>query len=138
MLAITFAGLLIVVQLALLLGLFGSVAAVVDKSGAELWIGFRNTQSVDLGRPLGRGSDALAWSHPGAGRIEAYTTAYGDLRRPDGVPVSVLLHAMDVSGAGLAFRGCSRQLSGQAARAQCHHHRRCRHAQTGRAGRHRG
>ena len=102
-LAITFAGLLIVVQLALLLGLFGSVAAVVDKSGAELWIGFRNTQSVDLGRPLGRGSDALAWSHSGAGRIEAYTTAYGDLRRPDGVPVSVLLHAMDVSGAGLVF-----------------------------------
>ncbi|MDF3837503.1 ABC transporter permease [Cupriavidus basilensis] len=104
-LAITFAGLLIVVQLALLLGLFGSVAVVVDRSGADLWIGFRNTQSVDLGRALVRGSDALAWSHPGVDRVEGYTTAYGDLRRADGVPVSVLLHAMDVSRAGLAFSG---------------------------------
>jgi putative ABC transport system permease protein len=102
-LAITFAGLLVVVQLALLLGLFGSVSAVIDKSSAHLWIGFRNTQSVDLGRPISASSDAAAWTHAGVQRIERYVTAFGDLRRSDGVPVSVYLNAIDPSPDGLAY-----------------------------------
>jgi putative ABC transport system permease protein len=103
-LAITFAGLLVVVQLALLLGLFGSVSAVIDKSSADLWIGFRNTQSVDLGRPISVSSDAAAWTHPGVRRVERYVAAFGDLRRSDGVPVSVYLNAIDPAPDGLAYR----------------------------------
>ncbi|MCW7539464.1 ABC transporter permease [Aquabacterium sp. A7-Y] len=103
-LAITFAGLLVVVQLALLLGLFGTVSVIVDKSAAHLWIGFRNTESVDLGRPISPTSDAAAWTHPGVERIERYVSAYGDLRRADGVPVSVLINAIDAGDQALAFR----------------------------------
>jgi putative ABC transport system permease protein len=102
-LAVTFAGLLVVVQLALLLGLFGTVSVVIDRSGADLWIGFRNTPSVDLGRPIAASSDARAWAHPGVERIERYASAYGDLRRGDGVPVSVVVHAIDTSSEALAF-----------------------------------
>lgn len=101
--AITFAGLLMVVQVALLLGLFATVSVVVDKSDAHLWIGFRNTQSVDLGRPIAEGSDAAAWMHPGVERIERYVAGFADLRRADGVPLTVLLNAIDAGDQALAF-----------------------------------
>lgn len=102
-LAVTFAGLLVVVQLALLLGLFGTVSVVIDRSTADLWVGFRNTPSVDLGRPIGPTSDVIAWVHPGVGRIERFISVYGDLRRADGVPVSVVINAIEVAPSGLAF-----------------------------------
>lgn len=102
-LAVTFAGLLVVIQLALLLGLFSSVSTVIDKSSADLWIGFRNTQSVDLGRPIHPGSDAVAWSHPGVARVELYVSAFGDLRRPDGVAVLVTVNAIDTANQALAY-----------------------------------
>ena len=89
-LAVTFAGLLVVIQLALLLGLFGSVSMAIDKSSAALWIGFKDTQSVDLGRPIRPASDAAAWAHPGVARVERYVSAYGDLRRPDGVATAFI------------------------------------------------
>lgn len=102
-LAVTFAGLLVVIQLALLLGLFGSVSVAIDKSDAALRIGFKDTQSVDLGRPIRPASDAAAWTHTGVERIERYLTAYGDLRRPDGIAVGVLINAIDTSPQALAF-----------------------------------
>lgn len=102
-LAVTFAGLLVIVQLALLLGLFGTVSVVVDQSTADLWIGYRNTQSVDLGRPISRAADARAWAHRGVERVERYVSANGDLRREDGVPVSVVIHGIDTAPAAAAF-----------------------------------
>ena len=102
-LAVTFAGLLVVVQLALLFGLFATVSVAVDTSKADLWIGFRNTQSVDLGRTIPAGSDALAWVHPGVERIERYSILFGDLRRADGVPMSVVVNAIDAAPDALAF-----------------------------------
>ncbi len=102
-LAVTFAGLLVLVQLALLLGMFSTVSVVIDDSNAQIWIGFRNTESVDMGRPVTAASDASAWMHPGVARVERYVTAYGDLRRNDGVPVSVVINAIDTAPNGLAF-----------------------------------
>jgi putative ABC transport system permease protein len=102
-LAVTFAGLLVVIQLALLLGLFGSVSTVIDKSSADLWIGFRNTQSVDMGRPLPAGADTAAWRHAAVTRVERYVSAFGDLRRPDGVAVLVTINAIDTADEALAF-----------------------------------
>ena len=69
-LAVTFSGLLVVVQLALLLGMFATVSVAIDRSTADLWIGARNTPSVDLGRPLPDGADARAWAHGGVERVE--------------------------------------------------------------------
>lgn len=102
-LAVTFSGLLVIVQLALLLGMFSTVSVVIDRSNADLWIGYRNTQSVDLGRPISREADARAWAHRGVERVERYVSAYGDLRREDGVPVSVIINGIDASPPALAF-----------------------------------
>lgn len=102
-LAVTFSGLLVIVQLALLLGMFSTVSVVIDRSTADLWIGYRNTQSVDLGRPIAREADARAWAHRGVERVEGYASAYGDLRREDGVPVSVVINGIDASLEAVAF-----------------------------------
>ena len=102
-LAVTFSGLLVIVQLALLLGMFSTVSVVIDRSTADLWIGYRNTQSVDLGRPIAREADARAWAHRGVERVEPYASAYGDLRREDGVPVSVVINGIDASPESVAF-----------------------------------
>lgn len=102
-LAVTFSGLLVIVQLALLLGMFSTVSVVIDRSTADLWIGYRNTQSVDLGRPIAREADARAWAHRGVERVEPYASAYGDLRREDGVPVSVVINGIDASPEAVAF-----------------------------------
>ena len=48
-------------------------------------------------------SDATAWTHPGVERIERYSSAYGDLRRRDGIPVSVIINSIDASPDALAF-----------------------------------
>lgn len=102
-LAVTFSGLLVIVQLALLLGMFSTVSVVIDRSTADLWIGYRNTQSVDLGRPIAQEADARAWAHRGVERVETYASVYGDLRREDGAPVSVIINGIDASPDGLAF-----------------------------------
>lgn len=102
-LALAFSALLVMVQVALLLGLFGSVSAVIDLSGADLWLGYPNTPSVDLGRPVGRFCDVRAWAHPDVQRVERIFFAYGDLRRADGAPISVAINAVDVSSGALAL-----------------------------------
>lgn len=106
--AITFAGLLVLVQPALLLGLFGTVSVAIDQSDADLWIGYPKTQSVDLGRPLPPGSAVNAWMHRSVRRVEPVTFAVGDLRRPDGGAVSVFLYGIEPAPEGQAF---SRKLS---------------------------
>lgn len=102
-LAVSFAGLLMLVQLALLLGLFGSVSLMIDRSSAAIWIGYRDTLSVDLGRDLPPGSDLRAWSHPDVSHVESLHLGYGDWRRNDGVAVSTNIDAISTKPGALAF-----------------------------------
>jgi putative ABC transport system permease protein len=101
--AITFAGLLVIVQLALLIGLFGTVSVAIDQSDADLWIGYPKTQSVDLGRNLAASSAVQAWMHPSVIRVERLAYTMGDLRRSDGSAVSVFVYGIDTDPQGLAF-----------------------------------
>lgn len=102
-LAVTFSGLLVLVQVALLLGMFGTVSALIDYSDAELWIGFRNTQSVDLGRAIPPNADVNARMHPAVKRVEQLHMAYAEWRREDGVAVTAVVHSIDPRPEGLAF-----------------------------------
>ena len=49
-LAICFAGVMLFMQAALMLGIFGSAAVYVTKSSSDLWVGYPGTQSVSQGR----------------------------------------------------------------------------------------
>lgn len=101
--AITFAGLLVIVQLALLLGLFGTVSVAVDQSNADIWLGYPKTQSVDLGRTIANSSSLRAWMQPNVQKLERFTFVAGDLRRADGVALSVFVYGIDTRPDGSAF-----------------------------------
>ena len=45
-LAVAFSGLLMLVQLGLLLGMFGTVSTVIDYAKADLWVGFAATPKI--------------------------------------------------------------------------------------------
>lgn len=51
-LAVAFSALLVVVQTGLMLGLLSMMSLPVDKSTADVWVGYPGTRSVDLGRPI--------------------------------------------------------------------------------------
>jgi putative ABC transport system permease protein len=103
MLSVTFAGLLMVVQLALLQGLFGSVSLPIDASSAQLWLVFPNSQEPGTGRNLSRHADASAAIHPDVLRVEPMSSTGGDLRRADGTALNVVVTVIDTSPRALAF-----------------------------------
>jgi putative ABC transport system permease protein len=101
--SVTFAGLLMVVQIGLLQGLFGSVSLAIDASSAQLWLAFPGADSADGGRSLSRHADAAALIHPDVLRVEPLSYTGGDLRRADGVAFNVAITVVDSSPNALAF-----------------------------------
>ncbi|GAC1624621.1 MAG: hypothetical protein NVS9B10_10770 [Nevskia sp.] len=60
LLSVTFAGVLMLVQLGLLIGMFGTVTVLVDSAAADLWISSPATESVDQGQAIpGRLADLV-------------------------------------------------------------------------------
>jgi putative ABC transport system permease protein len=103
LLSVTFAGLLMLVQVALLQGLFATITVPLDRSGAQVWLGFPSLPSVDVSRPLTVHAPSLAYVHPDVEQLEPYASTGGDLRRLDGVVMGVVVNVIDTSTNGLAF-----------------------------------
>ena len=100
-LAVAFSGLLIIVQLALLLGMFGTVSLVVDQSRADLWVSAPNTPSFDLGRYFPLRNESLIRMHPDIVHVESLLIAPGDWRAPDGSKTAIFLVGVDVRDSSL-------------------------------------
>ncbi len=100
-LAVAFSGLLIIVQLALLLGMFGTVSLVVDQSRADLWVSAPNTPSFDLGRYFPLRNESLIRMHPDIMHVESLLIAPGDWRAPDGSKTAIFLVGIDVRDGSL-------------------------------------
>lgn len=69
-LGIAFAGLLLIVQFALVLGIFGSAAMYVTKSNADLWVGYPGTQSVNYGRNISSSVEVMLRMSPEVVAVE--------------------------------------------------------------------
>ncbi|MDR2012081.1 MAG: ABC transporter permease [Rhodanobacter sp.] len=103
-LAIAFSGLLLLVQAALVLGIFNSTAVYIRKSGGDLWIGYPGTQSIELGRPIPRTAEIRALMDPAVARVEAFDWSDGDWRGPaDKGGVSVFVSGIDTRADGMMF-----------------------------------
>lgn len=92
-LGVGFAGLLLLVQAALVLGIFGSAALSVTASSGELWAGYPGTQSVNFGRPIAPDIEMRLRSDPAVQDVEPYLWVDGDwhstIRGSGGVSVYV-------------------------------------------------
>jgi putative ABC transport system permease protein len=103
-LAVAFSGVLLFVQGALVLGIFSSASVYVSASGADLWIGFPGTQSVELGRPVPEIAELRARMDPATARVERFQWLDGDWRGPaDRGGVSVIVTGIDPAAEGLLF-----------------------------------
>jgi putative ABC transport system permease protein len=104
MLAVGFAGLLQLLQIALVLGIFGSTSLYITGSSADVWVGYPGTQSVGSGRNIDADVESRILMDPAIQRVEPYIWVDGDWRGPrDTGGVSVFVSGIDPSPDGLMF-----------------------------------
>lgn len=102
--AVGFAGLLQLLQTALVLGIFSSASMYVTGSRADLWVGYPGTQSVNLGRPIDAGVEMRIRMDPDVLRVEPYRWVDADWRgTQDTGGVSVFVSGIDADPQGLMF-----------------------------------
>lgn len=103
-LAVAFAGLLLLMQAALMLGIFGSAAVYIDQSGGDLWVGYPGTQTIDLGRPVPADTEMRLRMDPDVARVEPFRWVDADWRGPaERGSVSVFVSGIDTRAGGMAF-----------------------------------
>lgn len=104
MLAVGFSGLLQLLQIALVLGIFGSTSLYITGSSADVWVGYPGTQSVGSGRSIDADVQARILMDPAVKRVEQYIWVDGDWRgHTDTGGVSVFVSGIDPAPAGLMF-----------------------------------
>lgn len=101
--AVAFSGLLVLMQAAIILGIFSLSSLYVTRSEADLWIGFPGVQSIDLGRPLARRSELFAWMNPHVQRVEPFLWGSGEWRTHDRGMVNVYIVGVDVRPDAMAL-----------------------------------
>lgn len=106
-LALGFSGVLVLVQVALVLGLFSTITVFVTASRGDLWVGFPGTQSVDAARPIGAAAEVMLHLDPAVERVERLQWAGGDWRAPRGDRggVAVVLTGVDPRADGMVLAG---------------------------------
>ncbi len=104
-LAVGFAGLLVLIQLVLLLGIFRTVSVYVDRSSADLWVGYPDTRSVDLARNFSARNEVFLRSHPEVATVEPFLWSGGDIRRGDGSAALATLVGIATHPAALGLAG---------------------------------
>ena len=86
---IVFAVVLIVVELGLFVGFTETTSALVDNSGADLWITSKHVPYVELGVPFSERKLYQARAVPGVAEAQKFITHWTQWKRPDGRNESV-------------------------------------------------
>ena len=102
--AVAFSALLLLVQTALVLGIFGSAAIYIEASKGQLWVGYPGTRTVELGRLLPADTEIWVRLDEAVDRVEPYRWLYGDWRvRSDQGAFSMYVSGIDTSADALMF-----------------------------------
>ena len=78
--AVGFSGLLVLMQAALILGIFSLSSVYVSKSEGDLWVGYPGVQSLDLGRPIPSRTELFIRMDPRVTRVEPFLWGNGEWR----------------------------------------------------------
>lgn len=102
--AVACAGLLQLIQAALVLGIFSSASVYITGSSAQLWIGYPGTQSVSLGRVINGGVESRLLVDPAVSQVEPFLWVDADWRGPaDTGGISVFVSGIDSQPQGMMF-----------------------------------
>ncbi|MGH8124590.1 MAG: ABC transporter permease [Rhodanobacteraceae bacterium] len=102
-LAVGFAGLLQLLQVALVLGIFGSASVYITASAANLWAGYPGTLSVSLGQPIDRDVAMHLMMDPNVARVEPFDWVDGTWQSTRASAVTVFVCGIDPDAHGLMF-----------------------------------
>jgi putative ABC transport system permease protein len=103
-LAVGFAGLLQLLQAALVLGIFSNASIYVSGSSADLWIGYPGTQSVSLGRAIDPDVEMRVRMDPAVASVEPFLWVDGDWRgTSDSGGETVYVTGIDPAATGMAY-----------------------------------
>nr|WP_316628314.1 ABC transporter permease [uncultured Brevundimonas sp.] len=104
-LAVTFAGLLLIVQAALVLGIFSSAAIYIKASSADVWVGYPGLQSFNYGRPLGPDVEMRLRADEAVSTVEPWRWVDADWHSAsdDHGAVTVYLSGLSVEKDAMAF-----------------------------------
>jgi putative ABC transport system permease protein len=84
-LAVAFSALLIALQCGLLLGLFSITSIPIDTTRADIWVGYPDVLSVDLGKPIPASWIAfLSMPEIDPGQVEYYMQGFAYWSKPNG------------------------------------------------------
>jgi putative ABC transport system permease protein len=101
--AVAFSGLLVLMQAAIILGIFSLSSLYVTRSDADLWIGFPGVQSIDLGRPIPPRADLFVWMNPHVQRVEPFLWGSGEWRTPSQGIVNVYIVGVETLPGAMAL-----------------------------------
>ncbi|MFA4912553.1 MAG: ABC transporter permease [Burkholderiaceae bacterium] len=106
-LAVAFSCLMLALQAALVMGIFGSAAVYIHSSDADLWVGGPGTQSVNFGQPIGMNVESMLRVHPDVQAVEPYLWVDANWRGAPtpqaGAAVPVYVSGIEPTLQGLAF-----------------------------------
>lgn len=95
--SVGFSGVLLMIQTALVLGIFGSAAVYINASSADIWVGYPGTQSVNFGRLLGPDVKTRLQMDPDITEVESYQWLDGDWYSPNANSGSVSIYLSGIS-----------------------------------------
>jgi putative ABC transport system permease protein len=111
--AIAFAGVLMLVQTGTLLGVFRTITVVLEYSAAELWVSSPVAPAFDLGIDFRASTELRFRLHPDIVATERIRAQYGNIRSADGGRIITMIVGFDLAEAGMAlpppFRGRLRE-----------------------------
>src|SRR3954453_5977954 len=93
---ISFAIVLVVVQLGLFIGFTMTTSSIIDHSGADVWVCARGVQYFEVGFPLPERKRYQILSVPGVDAAGRYIVKFTVWRRPDGAQKSVEVIGFDL------------------------------------------
>ena len=103
-LAVAFSGLLLLMQSALIFGIFNTASVYIRSSKSDLWVGYPGTQSIELGRPVSKDIEMLLRMDANVAQIESFQWLDGDWRgSASHGGMSVFISGIDPRPNGLMF-----------------------------------
>jgi putative ABC transport system permease protein len=109
---ITFAVVLVVVELGLFLGFSTTTSSLIDRSGADLWIASKRVPYIEQGAPFSERKLYQVRATPGVASAEKYIARFAGWKRPDGGHESVQVVGVNFDQTDAVRAGQSGKLMG--------------------------
>ena len=102
--AVGFSGLLVLLQGAIILGIFSLSSLYVTRSTADLWVGYPGVQSLDLGRPISGTTELFLRMNPAVTRVEPVIWGSGEWRTAKHGMVNVYIVGVATRAGSMALQ----------------------------------